>query len=326
MSSRELFEQIVADGWAGLAQMVLDHRQESLHLEFKEKDPKTTTLDEVVKGRVAKAMSGFANVEGGVLLIGIRGKPPSAKEPDCADEVVPIQDVSRFHDELGRHLIEFTSPTIGGVTTVVIADPANPGTGVVAMYVPDSLGKPHRATGGPATVRDRYYMRTDANTAIMPHSLLAALFAQTTPPRLRMVAKFQRGGEGDFVRYWVVNTGRGSARSIAVRCDLEQGTGWSGVTHPSPWQARRQNHPDGRSSLLLSPREDIVLYPGDNIELPSYKIMAGIERQKGGNGCVVRLKGAIYALDAQTVLFDRQVVVIDAEPPVTFPTLDGDDQ
>ncbi|TAK27458.1 MAG: ATP-binding protein [Myxococcaceae bacterium] len=317
MSSRALFEQIVADGWAGLVRMVEERRQESLHLEFKQKDWRE--LDQSMKGRVAREVSGFANVEGGVTLFGIKSEERGSKEPDFAKSIAPIPEASRFQAELGRLLVELTTPTVAGIQTQVFESPSEPGTGVVAMYIPDSPAKPHRATAGDGTVKDRYYMRTETNTAPMSHSLLAALFAQTAPPRLRMAAKFLSGAQEDFVRLWVANRGRGTARRVAVRCDIIKGCGWNLVEHSGLWQRRRLETPDGGVSLILEQRAELVLYPGDNIELPSIKLMAGTNPQHGGSVGLLQLKGAIYAMDAQTVSFDQQVIVSTDQPPVTFP-------
>lgn len=311
MSSKALFSQIVADGWTGLERMKADGRQESLHLEFKQKNPKTPDLDKDLKGKVSKVISGFANTEGGVLLLGVNSQRPGAEGPDVMTGLVPTPQAANFQDALNRHLVEITTPTVQGIETVVIQHESGDGSGIVALYVPESLGKPHRATIGDDS-SGRYFMRTESSTVIIPHSLLATLFAQVTPPILRMVARFDPSERGDTVRLWVMNKGRGAARDVALRCDMTADHGWSTIDATSLWRKRPQRYPDGSLSMVWEYGD--VIYPGDMVEVIINRVMYDkTTQQRGGCVCIAKFKGAIYSSNGPTVPFDENQIILTTD-------------
>src|SRR4051812_12288827 len=96
MSARSLFEQVITDGWAGVRAWKDTEAEESLHLEFKRQDDLSGgAFKDPDKGQLAKALSGFANVEGGVLVFGVHARE-MGKNPDRVQSICPIVDVAKF--------------------------------------------------------------------------------------------------------------------------------------------------------------------------------------------------------------------------------------
>lgn len=91
---------------------------------------------EAGKYELAKDVSAFANAAGGVILIGFRtGRPDPAHPQDEITHVrvVPQAQINRdqYHDVLRA----WTFPPLDGVEITWYSDPANPDSGVLAIYV-----------------------------------------------------------------------------------------------------------------------------------------------------------------------------------------------
>jgi hypothetical protein len=85
-SLRDLYESLTLetlDGW------VRDKRQEDLHLDFKELP---SGVDRDGRKNLAKAVSGFANSDGGIVVWGIAARE-GADGVDCARSLAPIKNV-----------------------------------------------------------------------------------------------------------------------------------------------------------------------------------------------------------------------------------------
>jgi predicted HTH transcriptional regulator len=91
-------KEISSNGEAAINDMIAERREESLHLEFKTFSSDTTlTRDD--RKMLAKAICGFANAEGGILIVGVETKKNDGV--DAAFAKRPVADLNRF-----RRLIE----------------------------------------------------------------------------------------------------------------------------------------------------------------------------------------------------------------------------
>src|SRR4051812_35335837 len=105
--------QIVADGEAAINEIVAEGRDETLHLEFKTLSS-DTTLNRNDRKMIARAICGFANAEGGLLILGIETK--SADGVDSAFSKRPIKHLTRIQRHLTAALPEMLSPQHSGVS------------------------------------------------------------------------------------------------------------------------------------------------------------------------------------------------------------------
>jgi hypothetical protein len=242
MSARDIFEELAAGKWPSVQEWIRTERTESLHLEFKSRDEvvrpddKLTSQDE---DDIARTISGFAIVEGGVLVIGLRTNNSRGKrDPDKVDADSARQDSAYLVDAgayaraVRQRMRALTDPPVGIREVLAIVDPDDGKRGVVVVLVPDSEAKPHRTMRGLSANRaERYYERSHTITDVMSHSMLAALFGGSPPPRLRLVLRWEDAtvhGANPQIRSWLRNDGRGVAEKPGVRIDH------NGATTPKP--------------------------------------------------------------------------------------------
>src|SRR5882724_3906735 len=128
---------------ASLDALVQGRREEDLYLEFKQKaDRRNGDLSDGDRRAFSKALSGFANADGGILVFGIE----TAKGGEGVDRAVslkPITDHARFRGRLLDSILNATQPVVDDVRVETIDTDAN--SGYVKILVPQSVKPPHRA-------------------------------------------------------------------------------------------------------------------------------------------------------------------------------------
>lgn len=222
MSARDLFEQITKAGWQGLEEWAANGEPETFELEFKGKGNEAPKLGDYDKTHIGKTVSGFANASGGVLLIGV--DVDKAEGGDQMKKLCPTANLAAYVAAIDRHLAQCTDPRVPGAQVVPIPKPASSDEGIVAVYVPASDGGPFRAKGGPRMppkgerfINDLYFARVGAQTVVLEHTHLAAMFGRVPPPVLSLEIK--RNPDGSY-RLWVHNSGRGIAQHVLVRVQV----------------------------------------------------------------------------------------------------------
>jgi Divergent AAA domain. len=326
MVGRSLFDRLKKEGWKVVEELISDHSPETLYLEFKCKahDGQPGRLHDDDKKNLAKTISAFANTEGGCLVFGISTARDKGDAPDYAKEAQPINALGAFKGCVEAILKDVVNPAPAGIELEAVENRSGSDQGVLAIYVPQSIGRPHRANMGPGEVREHYYQRSGSRSDIMPHSMLAALLGRVPSPSLYL--RFWIWGEeqlstaSSILRFslelW--NEGRGTARQPAIRLfeveekhrgfwgeainsmQLEQG--WWTATNP------RNEATKEEGTILLSSSPEAVVYPGDRLLLNE-----GDARFPGGwnpgASLSVQIKGAIYAVDAPPVEFDQKLTM-----------------
>lgn len=304
MSASAVFDEIVGSRWDDVLDWKAQARKESLHLDFKvrERGIGPGKLGDADKNCISKAFSGFANVDGGVLVIGVSAKAAAKDAPDTVGDIVPIDDVKQFENLVDRNLKNFTNPPIPGIRLHSIAEPGQAG-GILAIYVPRSDGAPHRAAMADKAHNDRYYMRTGTSTVIMPHPLLAAMFGRRPEPQLRLVADLEIGQPNQLILR-LLNRGRGYARQPALLFEANEAShlDWQQLRN-GMLRAETVQSSGGQTVVGFLPgSQDIVVYPGWEIVVGTVTVKS-ISYNAGYN---LRLVGRILALETQPIEFDEQ--------------------
>lgn len=176
--SSELFERLRTSGAAAVDELIEQAVSEELFLDFKRSGtpPEATKLHETDRQNLARAISGFGNSEGGVVVWGVDCRP-NAAGADVAGEKYPISNPTRFKSWLEGAIGGLTVPPHGAVGNHVID--LGDGTGFVATHIPKSNHAPHQTT------KDlRYLMRAGSNFLPVPHSVLSGLFGRRPQPRV----------------------------------------------------------------------------------------------------------------------------------------------
>ena len=124
-----------------ISQLVVDRAQENIYLELKtKKDRSCPDLGESDAWQFSRALSGFANSDGGVLVWGIE-----TDKEDRAAKLKPISSVIDFEARLKKSLLNTVQPFVDGVQIVAILEDGAEGAGYVKVLVPRSEKTPHRA-------------------------------------------------------------------------------------------------------------------------------------------------------------------------------------
>ena len=118
---------------------------------------------------LAKAVSGFANSDGGIIVWGIDARR-NANGIDCASGKSEIQNVDLLLIKLNEHTGQAVSPFPDGVMHKPIKTGSS--SGFVITLVPASSRGPHMAK----LEEDRYYKRSGDSFYRMEHFDLEDMF------------------------------------------------------------------------------------------------------------------------------------------------------
>jgi hypothetical protein len=198
---QDRFERLTAADIVAMAGDVEDRR---LDCKTVESDAFTSASD---KGNLAKAISGFANSEGGVILWGVSARKDN-EGSDCIEGYPGVRNPQRILARLQELTSQATSP---GVVGVVHRIPSANGVGLhfVATFVPQSDSGPHMAK----LREDRYYQRIGSSMMRMEHFQIADMFGRRPHPEI--LFKFVQS-DTDVLSVELRNAGRGIARAPYV--------------------------------------------------------------------------------------------------------------
>ncbi|WP_157499970.1 ATP-binding protein [Lysobacter sp. Root983] len=183
--ARDLFERVRLEGIAAINAMLADRVAEELFLDFKKSgdDGGGKVLHTSDNKNLSKAISGFGNSSGGVIVWGIECAP----QPDGADVAAtmhPLRDAQAFRSRLESAISRLTVPPHDGVENLTVPD-GDEARGYVITLIPQSSRAPLRAE---APGLRTYYMRAGSSFEVVPHDALAGLFGR--PPRGKLTLQF----------------------------------------------------------------------------------------------------------------------------------------
>lgn len=212
-----------------------NRQEEHLTLDFKTIN-RTDLSDKDDRRNFAKALSGFANSSGGLIIWGVEAR----KNPqgiDCAVGKREITNLRLFLAKLNEFTGNFISPIVEGVVHKEIKTESDKGYAVT--LVPVSSAGPHMAKAG----EDRYYKRSGDGFYRMEHFDLEDMFGRRPHPKLvtRLKKGFPIASDPYPKPKWqiifdIVNAGRGTAKLIALEFVYTMGMsygssnfGWNGA-------------------------------------------------------------------------------------------------
>lgn len=300
MNLEELFESIDADAIDGF---VRDGEQENLHLDFKTVvSPELKHSDD--KKNFAKALSGFANANGGILVWGVVTEK-NDENVDCATALNPIERLALFQSKLETNTGQWVDPQVMGVRHRIIFAEGAADKGYAISFIPESEGGPHMSLQ-----EYRYYTRSGDSFYKMTHSQVADRFFRKKCPKLKLYTTFSQtklaGVLGskrlDFeMIVGVENAGAGTAKypflSIRVHKPYNVSSyGLDGNRHEGLPRIPKGNF---RDPLRWGAGSDIVVHPEGILEVT--KIKAEIEEWNFDKGPDLVIEYEIAAEDMDRV-------------------------
>jgi hypothetical protein len=275
---RAFFTSLVSE--ADLTQLILDATQEDIHLEYKQKKNRSQPqLDDSDKWQFSRALSGFANSDGGVMLWGVE-----ADNNERAAKLKPIADVFDFQARLKKSLLNTTQPAVEGVLIEVITSSGSSTDGFVKCLVPSSDRTPHR---GMLAGRE-YYKRSTEGFYKLEHFDLEDMFGRRPVPLLQLsthvVARGSFGGGGattmkGLAILTITNVGRGSARApyLVVRTEPPYKVDRYGLDGNGHEGMPRLQTADTERIVYTS--TDVVIHPGVSHDVAGVEVYGYVDHK-----------------------------------------------
>jgi hypothetical protein len=173
----ELFERLELDGIAALERLLAEEEPESLFLDFKRSatlagDPGLNRSD---RENLSKALSGFANSEGGLLIWGVDARREAGAQREVANKA-PLPNAANFRTLIEGALSGESIPALSNARVLHILEDVG-ARGYVAVLIPQSQIGPIRATR-----TDKYHLRSGSSFGVVPHGVLAGMFGRSPQP------------------------------------------------------------------------------------------------------------------------------------------------
>lgn len=248
--AKEIYDNIIENGINSIEDYITTRKSEELFLDFKRSadNGKSESLHANDRKNLAKAISGFGNSEGGVIVWGV----DCSKDFDAADvakATVPIENVDRFVSLLQNVITGCTLPPHNGVEHHGIKI-KNQKKGYVITVIPKSQNAPHQSI-----IDYKYYMRAGSSFSSVTHSILSGMFGQRPQPSILLrtiigsANKTMTHSDGKKLQglhcqigLLLVNSGQGIARDTFLNAEIHNLPGqdceaWFEILDKKNWEA-----------------------------------------------------------------------------------------
>ncbi len=177
--AREIYENIKKEGLKAIDDYIVTRQPEELFLDFKRSGDNGAgrTLHQDDRKNYAKAISGFGNSEGGVIIWGVDCSV-DCDGADVAKARFPIENVERFLSLLQGAVSNSTIPAHSRVENYGIRQEGKQ-SGFVVSLIPKSMNAPHQVINNL-----QYYMRSGSSFSPVPHSVLSGMFGRRPQPKV----------------------------------------------------------------------------------------------------------------------------------------------
>lgn len=181
--AEDIFQKLIYFGEDAIDEFIMNRQTEELFLDFKQavsSGKNFTTLHRDDRKNLAKAISGFGNSEGGVIIWGVECSR-DMEAGDVAQAKVKVQNVHRFLSWIENAISGCTIPSHNKVRNHVISCDQN-GDGFLATYIPKSEIAPLMTTSNSAI-----YIRSGSNNVPAPYAVIAGMFGRCPQPNIELI-------------------------------------------------------------------------------------------------------------------------------------------
>ena len=177
--AEDLFEDLKKRGKKVINELIMSRKSEELFLDFKRSADNGTgkSLHPNDRNNLAKAISGFGNSEGGLIIWGIECKK-SEDGADLPNGKYLLNDTNKFISQLEGAISGLTLPPHPKVENLAITTNKK-GEGYVATFIPQNLVSPIQSVSS-----KHFYIRAGSNFEPAPYQVLAAMFGKKPQPRV----------------------------------------------------------------------------------------------------------------------------------------------
>lgn len=259
--ARELFDRAVANGEDAINEFIVTRSVEELFIDFKRSsdDGNSRRLTQTDRNNLAKAISGFGNSSGGIVVWGVDCST-DGDGADVARAKHPICNIQRFLGNLQGAVSGCTIPPHNGVEhrSIVIN---GTDSGYAVTYIPASDNAPHQVVG-----KLQYYIRAGSDFVPTPHQVLAGMFGRRPQPHvfhMFTVSPARNDGAILICEYGIVvtNKGPGIAKDLFFTAMIHDALG-EGTT--ISWEIQDKTNWTGNFVF----GRQISLMSNENVRLP----------------------------------------------------------
>jgi hypothetical protein len=236
--------------------------KETFYCDFK-KDARTFTDNSTEEAHkrnaenLGKALSGFANSSGGILLFGVEDpekiKGRSQSLPGCLEP-------AEFERLVLQQVQSLTIPSVPDVDTLLIPIANTGEKGVVVILIPSSPLAPHMLIYN----KDRrYYVREGDGFVPADHQRIADLFGRRPQPHLKIIQTWINDGFTVSCLIRIKNDGRAVAKCYKI--ELEYGDPLKRYRSMKP-VAVRGAHYCPSHAVFRSDSEDTPIFDGEELD------------------------------------------------------------
>lgn len=177
-AAKYLFEQL--NKYGKIEELVADGESEYLLIECKA--PTVTKLNRDLKAKLGKAISGFANSEGGLVLWGVETDNHSHSGLDLMTQITPIPNIERFVRGIQNAIPTLTTPGITSFDNRVLKKKKHDSKGIAVTLIPKTSWGPVRTN-----TDEQFYFRSGDQFVTAPYELIKRLFVLSEVPAVRLL-------------------------------------------------------------------------------------------------------------------------------------------
>jgi hypothetical protein len=224
--------------------------------------------DEEAQRVLAKALCGFANADGGVIVIGLEARAGGSKyDADVIQRAVPVSDAISVKSRVEGLVGDLVEPRLQGVLVAAVSDTPGSTTGFVLIAVPPTEGSPCRSRK-----QREFYQRITSGTYPMEYFQIADMFGKRHRPQLHLCLKEGRwcpAGEiyERELTLGIENRGRAIARFPSVRFQRVPGINLNAYGIDGNMRFGLPLQPTEPELVVFGGGADHVIYPGTVLKI-----------------------------------------------------------
>jgi hypothetical protein len=238
---------------------------EDLYLDCKE----WPSREDDAQRMIAKALCGFSNADGGVLLIGMEARSLQKDAPDSIQQMKPVADAVAVKAKIENLVGSLVEPPLQGVRLAHVLEREGEPSGFVLIYIPPTEGFPTRSRK-----HWNFCLRVSAGTLPMEYFQIADMFGRRRRPHLELwgevggVTPHPGYSEREFI-IGITNSGRAIARFPSLRFRRTPGISLSLYGLDGNGQYGLPLLPSSRNGgwTVFGGGADNVVYPGTTLEV-----------------------------------------------------------
>lgn len=217
---KKILDEFIENGEAALDNLLEEDSIENYYFDFKESTSSESKLSPSDKRNFAKALSGFSNTSGGLLIWGVR-------ETDKKFSKFPVSNPTRLATLLNATVSQLTQPTLSGVNSIVVKG-RDGNSGFVVTEIPKYYFTPVQviSDADDGSLKHRYYVRSGSGFVSANHDILTGLYNRQRSSRVAVWWKinptdsYQENDKIIAYRFQPVlqNKGVGIIRDLWVNC------------------------------------------------------------------------------------------------------------